>query len=74
MSWMICFAMIYPADALAANTKVRGWKGAPGLCHKVNGVSKLHSEILTNSIFRDYYEMEPDHFCNVTRTGRDGCR
>ncbi len=35
-------------------------------CHKVNGVSKLHSEILTNSIFRDYYEMEPDHFCNVT--------
>ncbi len=35
-------------------------------CHKVNGVSKLHSEILTNSIFRDYYQMEPDHFCNVT--------
>ena len=35
-------------------------------CHKVNGVSKLHSDILTNSIFRDYYQMEPDHFCNVT--------
>ena len=35
-------------------------------CHKVNGVSKLHSEILTNSIFRDYYQMEPSHFCNVT--------
>ena len=35
-------------------------------CHKVNGVSKLHSEILTNSIFRDYYQMEPGHFCNVT--------
>ena len=35
-------------------------------CHKVNGVSKLHSEILTNSIFRDYYQMVPDHFCNVT--------
>ena len=35
-------------------------------CHKVNGVSKLHSEILTDSIFRDYYQMEPDHFCNVT--------
>ncbi len=35
-------------------------------CHKVNGVSKLHTEILENSIFRDYYQMEPDHFCNVT--------
>ena len=21
---------------------------------------------MTNSIFRDYYQMEPDHFCNVT--------
>ena len=35
-------------------------------CHKVNGVSKLHSAILTHSIFRDYYQMEPSHFCNVT--------
>ena len=35
-------------------------------CHKVNGVSKLHTEILTNSIFHDYYQMEPEHFCNVT--------
>ena len=35
-------------------------------CHKVNGVSMLHTEILKNSIFRDYYQMEPDHFCNVT--------
>ena len=35
-------------------------------CHKVNGVSKLHTEILKDSIFRDYYQMEPDHFCNVT--------
>ena len=35
-------------------------------CHKVNGVSMLHTEILKTSIFRDYYQMEPDHFCNVT--------
>ena len=35
-------------------------------CHMVNGVSKLHTEILKDSIFRDYYQMEPDHFCNVT--------
>ena len=35
-------------------------------CHKVNGVSMLHTEILKDSIFRDYYQMVPDHFCNVT--------
>ncbi len=23
-------------------------------CHKVNGVSKLHTDILRNGIFRDY--------------------
>ena len=35
-------------------------------CHKVNGVSRLHTEILTSSIFHDYYQMMPEHFCNVT--------
>ena len=35
-------------------------------CHKVNGVSKLHSDILTKSIFRDYYNIMPDKFTNVT--------
>ena len=35
-------------------------------CHTINGVSKLHTEILQNSIFRDYYQMEPSRFCNVT--------
>lgn len=35
-------------------------------CHKVNGVSKLHSDILINSIFKDYYNIEPDKFTNVT--------
>lgn len=34
--------------------------------HKVNGVAKLHSEILKESIFRDFYEMYPDRFTNVT--------
>ncbi len=35
-------------------------------CHKVNGVSKLHTEILERTIFRDYYNIEPERFLNVT--------
>lgn len=34
--------------------------------HKVNGVSKLHSKILTDSLFKDYYNLTPDKFTNVT--------
>lgn len=32
----------------------------------VNGVSKLHSEILKNSVFKDFYAVMPDKFKNVT--------
>lgn len=35
-------------------------------CHSINGVSKLHSDILTRSIFKDFYAMYPTRFCNVT--------
>ena len=34
--------------------------------HSVNGVSKLHSDILKNSTFKDFYRMYPERFCNVT--------
>ena len=37
-----------------------------GCCHNVNGVSKLHSEILKNDLFNDYYKLEPERFNNVT--------
>lgn len=33
---------------------------------KVNGVSSLHSEILKNDLFHDFYLAYPDHFSNVT--------
>ena len=33
---------------------------------KVNGVSKLHSEILKEKLFRDYYDLMPSKFENVT--------
>ena len=34
--------------------------------HTVNGVSELHSEILKNDVFNDYYKMNPGVFTNVT--------
>ena len=35
-------------------------------CFSVNGVSKLHSEILKNDLFRDYSEIFPGKLTNVT--------
>jgi len=32
----------------------------------VNGVAKLHTEILKESLFRDFYEFYPTHFSNKT--------
>ena len=34
--------------------------------HKVNGVSKLHSDILKNHNFKDFSNIYPDKFMNVT--------
>ncbi len=34
--------------------------------HSVNGVSALHSQILKDSTFKDFYKMYPDRFDNVT--------
>ncbi len=34
--------------------------------HTVNGVSQLHSDILTEDVFKDYYELHPEKFTNVT--------
>jgi starch phosphorylase len=36
------------------------------VCHKVNGVSALHSQILKDTIFNEFYTLEPDKFTNVT--------
>ena len=35
-------------------------------CYKVNGVSRLHGEILRNDLFRDLCSLRPDHFTYVT--------
>lgn len=34
--------------------------------HSVNGVSALHSEIIKNSVFKDFYDAYPQKFTNVT--------
>ncbi len=35
-------------------------------CHAVNGVSKLHSGIIADELFKDYAKMTPQKFKNVT--------
>ena len=64
---------IYPNDtaktdymAVIANGEIRMANLCLCACHKVNGVSALHSRILTQSIFRDYFNLYPDKFTNVT--------
>lgn len=64
---------VYPGDmpkidymAVIANGEVRMANLCLACVHKVNGVSQLHSDILTTSIFRDYYHITPDKFTNVT--------
>ncbi len=35
-------------------------------CHSVNGVSALHSNIIKEKLFNDFYKLTPDKFKNVT--------
>ena len=34
--------------------------------HKINGVSKLHSQLMCDTIFADFYRLYPDRFVNKT--------
>lgn len=34
--------------------------------HAINGVAKIHSEILKDDLFKDFYQMSPDMFQNKT--------
>lgn len=35
-------------------------------CHSVNGVAEIHTDILKSKVFKDFYEMFPNKFVNVT--------
>ena len=52
--------------AIIQNGVVRMANLCVAACHTVNGVSKLHSKIITDELFNDYYHMTPDKFTNVT--------
>ena len=52
--------------AVISNGLVRMANLCVAACHTVNGVSKLHSKIITDELFNDYYKMTPDKFTNVT--------
>ena len=34
--------------------------------HAVNGVAALHSELLKQTVLRDFAELWPERFCNIT--------
>ncbi len=52
--------------AVIANGAVRMANLCVAVCHKVNGVSALHSQILKDTIFNEFYTLEPEKFTNVT--------
>jgi len=49
----------YDKQARMANLAIIG-------SHSVNGVAKLHTDILISSVFKDFYEMSPEKFNNKT--------
>ena len=64
---------IYPGDwgkinymAVIGDGEVRMANLCLACCHTINGVSKLHTDILETTIFRDYYNADPSRFVNVT--------
>ena len=52
--------------AVIANGEVRMANLCLAACHMVNGVSQLHTDILKEGIFHDYYQITPERFINVT--------
>lgn len=52
--------------AIISNGVVRMANLCVAACHSVNGVSALHSQILKDTVFNDFYKLTPDKFKNVT--------
>ena len=52
--------------ALIGDNQVRMANICAYTANSINGVSKLHSEIIKDSVFHDYYLFKPQAFKNVT--------
>ena len=52
--------------AIIGDNQVRMANICAYTCHSINGVSKLHSEIIKDSVFHDYFLYKPEAFKNVT--------
>ena len=52
--------------AILGDNQVRMANICAYTCHSINGVSKLHSEIIKDSVFHDYFLYKPKAFKNVT--------
>ena len=66
-------AKAFPGDqgkidymAIIGDNQVRTANFCAYTCHAINGVSKLHSEIIKDSVFHDYFLYKPQAFKNVT--------
>ena len=66
-------AKAFPCDqgkidymAIIGDNQVRTANICAYTCHAINGVSKLHSEIIKDSVFHDYFLYKPQAFKNVT--------
>ncbi|MGN0975851.1 MAG: glycogen/starch/alpha-glucan family phosphorylase, partial [Gemmiger sp.] len=64
---------VFPGDkgkidymAILGDNQVRMANICCYTCHSINGVSKLHSEIIKDSVFHDYFLYKPEAFKNVT--------
>ena len=63
----------YPNDeekirrmSIIENGKVRMANLAIVGSHKINGVAALHTELLKSTVFKDFYEVYPERFINIT--------
>ena len=52
--------------AILGDNQVRMANICAYTCHSINGVSQLHSEIIKDSVFHDYFLYKPKAFTNVT--------
>jgi starch phosphorylase len=66
-------AKAFPGDqgkidymAMIGDNQVRMANICAYTCQSINGVSRLHSQIIRDSVFHDYFLFKPDAFKNVT--------